>query len=171
MSWFTTSWFSSSAKSPSSSLSNSTSSNTSTSSNNTPVTSPSEEEAIIKISQLKLDDKPPQSSDNKSKDETNKTTDKTNEVDKIVKLDQQKLPTYTLEEVSEHDNEDSCWIVLYGNIYDVTPFLYIHPGGNEILLYYAGGKDIKEGEQEFEIARHSKSALKEMKDYLIGTLV
>lgn len=30
----------------------------------------------------------------------------------------------TLEEISNHDNYQSCWIVLYDRVYDITNFLY-----------------------------------------------
>ncbi len=42
-----------------------------------------------------------------------------------------------------HNTASSCWIVLYGSVYDVTPFLSQHPGGAGYLLSY-GGKDASE---------------------------
>ncbi|CAD0025021.1 unnamed protein product [Aureobasidium pullulans] len=35
-------------------------------------------------------------------------------------------------------DEDSCWVVLYGNVYDVTKFVPEHPGGAKIILQLAG---------------------------------
>lgn len=46
--------------------------------------------------------------------------------------------TYTYEEVQQHRSADSCWVVLYGNVYDVTSFLPSHPGGSKIILQLAG---------------------------------
>ncbi|KAG6008975.1 hypothetical protein E4U21_003527 [Claviceps maximensis] len=34
--------------------------------------------------------------------------------------------------------EDSCWVVLYGQVYDVTDFLTEHPGGPNVILKLAG---------------------------------
>ncbi|KAK4240322.1 hypothetical protein C8A03DRAFT_42128 [Achaetomium macrosporum] len=34
--------------------------------------------------------------------------------------------------------EGSCWVVLHGNVYDVTEFLPEHPGGSKIILQLAG---------------------------------
>eukprot|EP01051_Picozoa_sp_SAG22_P000687 SAG22_NODE_20_length_32168_cov_40.859241_17_plen_71_part_00 len=36
---------------------------------------------------------------------------------------------YTLEEVAEHDNRASCWVVISSMVFDVTNFLAEHPGG------------------------------------------
>jgi len=46
--------------------------------------------------------------------------------------------TYTYDEVQQHKTAESCWVVLYGNVYDVTPFLPQHPGGSKIILQLAG---------------------------------
>ncbi|KAI1401042.1 FMN-dependent dehydrogenase-domain-containing protein [Hypoxylon fuscum] len=42
------------------------------------------------------------------------------------------------EEVVKHTSPESCWVVLYGNVYDVTDFLPSHPGGSKIILQLAG---------------------------------
>lgn len=46
-------------------------------------------------------------------------------------------PPYDLS-VQEHRSADSCWVVLYGEVYDVTNFLSDHPGGSKIILKLAG---------------------------------
>nr|POF17705.1 cytochrome b2, mitochondrial [Quercus suber] len=48
------------------------------------------------------------------------------------------VKTYTYDEVQQHRSQDSCWVVLYGNVYDVTSFLPSHPGGSKIILTLAG---------------------------------
>ncbi|KAG8774371.1 hypothetical protein FRC15_001338 [Serendipita sp. 397] len=45
--------------------------------------------------------------------------------------------------VSQHNTRESCWIIVHGNVYDVTEFLDDHPGGSKIILKYAG-KDATE---------------------------
>ncbi|KAI0154844.1 FMN-dependent dehydrogenase-domain-containing protein [Xylariaceae sp. FL1272] len=42
------------------------------------------------------------------------------------------------EEVAKHTSPDSCWVVLYGDVYDVTEFLPSHPGGSKIILQLSG---------------------------------
>ncbi|KAK3074319.1 hypothetical protein LTR53_003367, partial [Teratosphaeriaceae sp. CCFEE 6253] len=46
--------------------------------------------------------------------------------------------TYTYEEVQQHRSPDSCWVILYDHVYDVTAFLPSHPGGSKIILQLAG---------------------------------
>lgn len=45
---------------------------------------------------------------------------------------------YSYDEVSQHKSAESCWVALYGNVYDVTSFLPSHPGGSKIILQLAG---------------------------------
>ncbi|KAI9244097.1 cytochrome b5-like heme/steroid binding domain-containing protein, partial [Sporodiniella umbellata] len=45
---------------------------------------------------------------------------------------------YSLGEVSSHDSLKSLWIIYKGDIYDVTEFAKDHPGGDDLLLKYAG---------------------------------
>lgn len=42
------------------------------------------------------------------------------------------------EQVAEHNNAESCWVVVHGKAYDVTEFMPEHPGGPKIILKYAG---------------------------------
>ncbi|XP_076038190.1 cytochrome b5 isoform X1 [Oratosquilla oratoria] len=73
---------------------------------------------------------------------------------------------YTLAEVAEHRNQDSCWVVIHDNVYDVTKFLDEHPGGEEVLLEQAG----KDTTESFEDVGHSTDAREMMKDYYLGEL-
>mmetsp|Transcript_23314 Transcript_23314/g.42159 ORF Transcript_23314/g.42159 Transcript_23314/m.42159 type:complete len:269 (-) Transcript_23314:41-847(-) len=47
------------------------------------------------------------------------------------------------EEVEKHNNKDDAWMVLFGEVLDVTKFLPIHPGGEESIHMYLG-KDATE---------------------------
>jgi L-lactate dehydrogenase (cytochrome) len=40
--------------------------------------------------------------------------------------------------VNKHNTPQSCWVVLYGKVYDVSQFLPSHPGGSQIILKLAG---------------------------------
>jgi len=73
---------------------------------------------------------------------------------------------YTEEEVSGHNTEDDCWIIINGIIYDITQFLDIHPGGKRMIMMVAG-KDAT----EYFVELHSNNVLDEVaKDYIIGEL-
>ncbi|KAL1648712.1 hypothetical protein SLS58_001887 [Diplodia intermedia] len=45
---------------------------------------------------------------------------------------------FSYDEVSKHNSPESCWVILYGHVYDVTSFLGEHPGGSKIILQLAG---------------------------------
>ncbi|KAK8056024.1 hypothetical protein PG993_001251 [Apiospora rasikravindrae] len=47
------------------------------------------------------------------------------------------MKTFSAEEVAKHTSPDSCWVVLYGHVYDVTDFLSSHPGGSKVILQLA----------------------------------
>lgn len=46
-------------------------------------------------------------------------------------------------EVSKHASSYSCWVIIRGNVYDLTAFLDAHPGGSAVILKHAG-KDATE---------------------------
>ncbi|KAL9641510.1 hypothetical protein ABK040_013431 [Willaertia magna] len=45
---------------------------------------------------------------------------------------------FTPEEVSKHNNDKDCWIIVNKRVYDVTKFLEEHAGGAGAILKYAG---------------------------------
>lgn len=50
-------------------------------------------------------------------------------------------------EVAKHATKSSCWIVLHGQVWDVTSFLNDHPGGVNTILKLAGQDATAEYEQ------------------------
>jgi predicted heme/steroid binding protein len=46
--------------------------------------------------------------------------------------------TFTREEVSQHNTEDSLWCIIDHRVYDLTDFLDAHPGGSVVLTQIAG---------------------------------
>jgi len=50
---------------------------------------------------------------------------------------------YTIEEVAKHTSKTDCWVVVSGQVLDVTKFLGEHPGGELAILTF-GGKDATE---------------------------
>jgi len=74
-------------------------------------------------------------------------------------------------EISVHNSEQSCWLVIHGMVYDVTRFMEDHPGGPDLLLDFGGVSEVnKDATREFENVRHSQVARDEMHRYLIGQL-
>lgn len=73
---------------------------------------------------------------------------------------------FTLEEVSKHNSRDSCWMVIFDEVYDVTSFLKEHPAGEEILLQEAGG----DATESFQFVGHSMDAVEILRDLRIGVV-
>jgi len=76
------------------------------------------------------------------------------------------LPTYTLTDIATHDNAESCWTVIKGNVYDMTAFITQHPGGERGVLKTCG----KDGTQDFLWAHSRGPAEKSLDSFIIGTL-
>ncbi|XP_056640515.1 cytochrome b5 [Diorhabda carinulata] len=74
---------------------------------------------------------------------------------------------YSLAQVKEHNDNKSTWIVIHNEVYDVTPFLNEHPGGEEVLLEQAG----KEASEAFEDVGHSSDARELMVKYKVGEII
>ncbi|GJT35362.1 cytochrome b5-like protein isoform X1 [Tanacetum coccineum] len=67
--------------------------------------------------------------------------DQTNKVHSDVKT--KTVKTYNKAEVSLHNKRTDCWIVIKDKVYDVTPYVEEHPGGDAILAH--AGDDSTEG--------------------------
>jgi cytochrome b involved in lipid metabolism len=52
-----------------------------------------------------------------------------------------KMKELAIDEVTKHNTENDFWLVIDGKVYDITNFLAMHPGGEQILYPY-GGKDV-----------------------------
>merc|ERR1711904_558136 len=54
---------------------------------------------------------------------------------------------YSMEEVAKHVTKTDCWVVVSGQVLDVTKFLGEHPGGELAILTFAG----KDATEEFDM--------------------
>ncbi|XP_012223645.2 cytochrome b5 isoform X2 [Linepithema humile] len=76
------------------------------------------------------------------------------------------LRTINLEEVAWHDTPDDCWLAIHDYVYDCTEFLKNHPGGQDVLLEYAG----RDATLAFIGTGHSAVARTILDRYQIGEL-
>lgn len=73
---------------------------------------------------------------------------------------------YTIDDVRQHNTLGDLWIIVDGNVYDITSFAGSHPGGEEILAEFAG-TDCTETFRSI----HSTTARNMLAQYRIGVLV
>ena len=58
-----------------------------------------------------------------------------------------------------HDSREDGWTVIYDKVYDVTEFLSLHPGGEDVILEYLG----YDATLAFRGVGHSKAAVRMLK--------
>jgi cytochrome b involved in lipid metabolism len=67
--------------------------------------------------------------------------------------------------VARHRSADDCWIIIADRVYNITHFLKDHPGGQAILLAYAG----RDATREFETHhQHSVQAIELMEKLYVA---
>lgn len=75
--------------------------------------------------------------------------------------------SYTLAEVATHSSDASCWSVVHDNVYDLTTWISIHPGGKEAIQSICG----KDGTAGFDGEHKGEDEPAEaLAQYLIGSL-
>ncbi|KIY71113.1 Flavocytochrome c [Cylindrobasidium torrendii FP15055 ss-10] len=77
-----------------------------------------------------------------------------------------KAGTYSSDEVAKHKSKDDCWVIVDGQVLDVTSFLPDHPGGEKAILLYAG----RDATEEFNMLHDPKVIPRYAPDSVIGTL-
>merc|ERR1712039_696007 len=70
----------------------------------------------------------------------------------------------TMAEVAKHTTKTDCWVVLSGNVLNVTNFLSQHPGGELAILTFAG----KDATAEFDMIHPPDVVGKYAPDAIIG---
>ena len=76
------------------------------------------------------------------------------------------MKEYTWAEIEKHTTEGDCWVVIRGEVFDVTEFLPDHPGGKRAPLIYAG----KDATEEFDMLHKPELLEKYASEYKIGTV-
>jgi predicted heme/steroid binding protein len=72
--------------------------------------------------------------------------------------------TYTVDEVATHNKKEDIWVVIDGQVLDVTKFLPDHPGGEKAILLYAG----RDATEEFNMLHDPKVIPRYAPDAVIG---
>jgi 4-hydroxysphinganine ceramide fatty acyl 2-hydroxylase len=80
-----------------------------------------------------------------------------------------RVKIYTSQDVAIHARSTDCWVSRNGKVYDVTPFLADHPGGDDLILRFAG-KDMGDAMADKSEHEHSDAAYDMLEEYAIGRL-
>merc|ERR1712076_191745 len=70
----------------------------------------------------------------------------------------------SMEEVAKHTSKTDCWVVVSGQVLNVTKFLGEHPGGELAILTFAG----KDATEEFDMIHPPDVIGKYAPDAVIG---
>ncbi|MBW0562908.1 hypothetical protein O181_102623 [Austropuccinia psidii MF-1] len=73
------------------------------------------------------------------------------------------------QDLQNHKLPNDCWVSFQSKVYDISSFLADHPGGQDILLEYAG-KDLGQSMQDSNHHLHSQSAYEILEEFQIGIL-
>ena len=78
--------------------------------------------------------------------------------------------TFTRAQIIEKRKQGRCWIVIHGNVYDVTEFLEEHPGGEELITDIPAA-DFDRQTTEFDDAAHSEEAMEQLLQFFKGKYI
>merc|ERR1719326_1739136 len=73
---------------------------------------------------------------------------------------------YSMAEVAKHTTKSDCWVVVSGQVLNVTNFLSQHPGGELAIITFAG----KDATEEFNMIHPPDVIPKYAPDAVIGKL-
>ena len=76
------------------------------------------------------------------------------------------LPLMSMEDVAKHNSLESLWVVIDGEVYDLTGWAKLHPGGVAILERWAG----KDASSAFHNAAHTAATQIFRLNYRIGRI-
>jgi len=73
--------------------------------------------------------------------------------------------------IGQHNSATDCWLVVSGQVYNISSYLRAHPGGLAIILPYCGQPD---GTQAFSTkagrGSHSSAAYADLNQFKLGPL-
>lgn len=101
------------------------------------------------------------------KETTTATSTTVTTVDTSTGTETQGAPTYTIADVSKHNNASSCYSVISGKVYDLTMWVNLHPGGKQAILSICG----IDGTERFMAQHHgAQRQMDILARYYIGNL-
>lgn len=88
----------------------------------------------------------------------------------LPSMAQESDTVYSLEQVAEHNQSGDCWMVIEGQVYDLTDYLPMHPAPPAVITSWCG-REATEGMRTKGYGRdHSEAAWGLLEPYRIGQL-
>lgn len=87
---------------------------------------------------------------------------------KLIPSSSAKVLSLTTSELSKHNTQNDCWIVIYNNVLNVTPYLNLHPGGVGAITPYCGKDASKAFDSIKNQSGHSSYAVSLLQKFTIG---
>jgi len=75
---------------------------------------------------------------------------------------------YTVSDVETHNTQIDCWMIINGNVYDLTAYFSHHPGGDDTMSPYCGKDATVAYNTKGRNQPHSAKADEELATYLKG---
>lgn len=75
--------------------------------------------------------------------------------------------SFSLADVAKHTSKTDCWTVVNGNVYNITSYVPVHPGGVAEIVRACG---VDSTDLFNSIMQHGRSADNELASLKIGTL-
>jgi cytochrome b involved in lipid metabolism len=88
---------------------------------------------------------------------------------KKVEQETQKKSSFSMNDVEKHNNQNDCWIVIDGKVYDVTSYIESHPGG-KVMANFCGQDGSLAFATKGKNKPHSPAAYEILKTLYIGDL-
>lgn len=75
-------------------------------------------------------------------------------------------------DLPSHNTKNDCWLGINGKVYDVTGYIYSHPGGANEIIKYCGQDATKAFSSKDKLIpqNHSQAAYDMLADYYIGDM-
>jgi cytochrome b involved in lipid metabolism len=100
----------------------------------------------------------------------NKKEEKKQKIEiKKVEQETQKKSSFSMNDVAKHNNQNDCWIVIDGKVYDVTSYIESHPGG-KVMANFCGQDGSLAFATKGKNKPHSPAAYEILKTLYIGDL-
>ena len=78
--------------------------------------------------------------------------------------------SYSLTQLTAHNQADDCWMAIDGSVYDFTPYLPKHPAPPALMLDWCGKESTQAFHSKTRGRPHSSYAVQLLSQYRIGEL-